>query len=102
MLCSNWIFDVSIGENWLNEVMDGKPFSMEERSVAWEMPRSGILEFDFRTSRPCQVYNTRGRYLLPCRFQHHAHRARHWWIEQMLILLKLVDDNSTFAYATHI
>jgi len=43
------------GENWVNERLNGVPFSHDEHDEEWKMPMSGILELDYKTTRPSQM-----------------------------------------------
>lgn len=43
------------GENWINERLDGIPFQLDEKADDWVVPKSGILELEFRSRQPSQV-----------------------------------------------
>jgi len=43
------------GENWVNERVNGVPFVLDEQNEHWKIPLSGILELDYKTTRPSQM-----------------------------------------------
>ena len=43
------------GENWVNERINGVPFVHDEQNEHWKIPTSGILELDYKTTRPSQL-----------------------------------------------
>jgi len=43
------------GENWINARLNGVPLKLDDTRDNWDVPSYGILEFDYKSTRPRQM-----------------------------------------------